>query len=553
MAQEESAQELPAENISQLVEETPPSGPHRGIVAVAAVATLGSLLFGYDTGVISGALPYMHMPDNAGGLHLTALEEGAIGGTLLLGAAIGALLGGVMSDRWGRRHNITMLAIVFLFGALGTAFAPNVWIMYPARVVLGFAVGAASATVPVYLAETAPKRIRGSIVAIDQLMIVTGQLLAFTMNAIINAAQGGPQVNITANNNPDPMGIGTGMTKWEDLLALRIEKGGTLTDEQFRAFVDGLTIDAGNGSSWRLMLLLCSIPAIALWIGIRLMPESGRWFLAKGQIREAIGSLKRVRDPEKDGPLEAEIQEMLLAHKAEQSTPSTKEQFNRVLSTPWLRKLFFVGVFLAICNQLTGVNTVMYYAPKVLEFAGMGTSAAITAQVANGVFSVVGSALGIWLILKFSRRAILITDVTLVGIILLGIAATFHFTIAPAIANGTVPPMWAPILILGLMAVFMLVVQSSNGTVVWTMLGEMFPNDVRGVMNGTAIFFMWIVNGIITFTFPAMMEGLGGGLTYTIYGVINLVVAITLWKIMPETSGKSLEEIEVYMEERYSK
>lgn len=383
-------------------------------------------------------------------------------------------------------------------------------------------------------------------------MIVTGQLLAFTMNAIINAAQGGPQINITANN-PDPMGIGVGMTKWDDVLALKSDKGGTLTDEQFRLFVDNLTIDAGNGSSWRLMLLICSIPAIALWIGIRLMPESGRWYLAKGQIREAIRSLKRVRDPEKDGPLEAEIEEMMLAHRAEMAAPSTGEQFRKVWHTPWLRKLLFIGVFLAISNQLTGVNTVMYYAPKVLEFAGMGTSAAITAQVANGIFSVIGSALGIWLILKFSRRAILITDVTLVGAILLGIAATFHFTIAPAIANGTVPPTWAPILILGLMAVFMLVVQSSNGTVVWTMLGEMFPNDVRGVMNGTAIFFLWIVNGIITFTFPAMMECLGGGLTYTIYGIINLGVAVTLWKIMPETSNKSLEEIEVYMEERYSR
>ena len=114
-------------------------------------------------------------------------EEGAIGGTLLVGAAMGALLGGLMSDRWGRRHNITVLAALFFIGAIGTTIAPNVWVMYPFRVVLGFAVGAASATVPVYLAETAPKRIRGSIVAIDQLMIVTGQLLAFSMNAIINS------------------------------------------------------------------------------------------------------------------------------------------------------------------------------------------------------------------------------------------------------------------------------------------------------------------------------------------------------------------------------
>lgn len=149
------------EDISRMVDETPPSGKHRGIGALAAVATLGSLLFGYDTGVISGALPYLYMPHLAGGLALTPMQEGAIGGTLLIGAAIGAVTGGIMSDRWGRRHNITILAVIFLLGALGATFSPDVFVMYVFRFVLGFAVGAASAAVPVYLAENAPKRIRG--------------------------------------------------------------------------------------------------------------------------------------------------------------------------------------------------------------------------------------------------------------------------------------------------------------------------------------------------------------------------------------------------------
>ena len=130
------------------VEKTPASGPRRGVFAIAAVATLGSLLFGYDTGVISGALPYMHMPFGAHGLGLTSLEAGAISGVLLLGAAFGALFGGIMSDRWGRRHNITLLAILFFFGAVGNALSPNVWVMYIFRAVLGFAVGGASATSP---------------------------------------------------------------------------------------------------------------------------------------------------------------------------------------------------------------------------------------------------------------------------------------------------------------------------------------------------------------------------------------------------------------------
>jgi len=447
------------------------------------------------------------MPFDAKGLQLTSFEEGAIGGTLLVGAALGALLGGLMSDRWGRRHNITVLAFLFFAGALGTTFAPNVWVMYPFRVVLGFAVGAASATVPVYLAETAPKRIRGSIVAIDQLMIVTGQLLAFSMNAIINSLQGGPRITIAE----DPSGhFAPGQYVFDEIAKLQSSKGGPMSANEYHAFLDQLSISAGNGEAWRYMLVLCSIPAVALWIGIRLMPESSRWYLAKERLYDAIGAL------------------------------------------PWLRKLLLVGIFLAVVNQTTGVNTVMYYAPKVLEYAGMSTSASITAQVANGVMSVIGSAIGIWLILKFRRRQVLIGDVIGVGITLLGIAATFQFFIAPHMANHTTPPTWAAYLILGLMSVFMLIVQSSNGTIVWTMMGEIFPANVRGIMNGTAIFCMWTANAIITWTFPPMMETLGGGITYTIYGVLNLVVAVVLFKIMPETKDKSLEEIEVEMEKLYS-
>ena len=554
MTRRATAQEVPLKEITpaamqKAVEVTPPSGRHRGILAIAGVATLGSLLFGYDTGVISGALPYMYMPFDANGLQLTSFEEGAIGGTLLVGAALGALIGGRLSDRYGRRHNITMLALLFLIGALGTTFSPTVWVMYPFRVILGFAVGGASATVPVYLAETAPKRIRGSIVAIDQLMIVTGQLLAFTMNAMINTAKGGPRITIEA----DPSGhVAPGSYSYDALTALQTSKGGTMSAAQFHDFLDQLTIVSGNGEAWRYMLVICSIPAIALWIGIRLMPESSRWYVAKERLYDAIGALKRVRDPRKDGALEDELMEMAEARQHEIAEEAQRRGLGYVWSTPWLRKLLLVGIFLAIVNQTTGVNTVMYYAPKVLEYAGMSTSSSITAQVANGVMSVIGSAIGIWLIMRFRRRQILIADVTGVGVCLLGIAATFQLAIAPHMNAGTTPPSWAAFLILGLMAVFMLIVQSSNGTVVWTMMGEIFPANVRGVMNGTSIFCMWVANAAITWTFPPMMERLGGGLTYTIYGALNLVIAVVLLKIMPETSGRSLEQIEQDMEARYS-
>ena len=539
--------ELSKDKLREMVQETPASGKHRGVIAVAAVATLGSLLFGYDTGVISGALPYMYMPHGAGGMGITPAQEGAIGGILTLGAAFGALFGGRLSDRYGRRHNLIMLAILFLIGALGNTFAPNIWVMYPFRLILGLAVGGASATVPVFLAETAPKRIRGTIVAVDQLMIVVGQLLAFSMNAIINSAHGGPQITVKS----DPSGVvNAGEYSWDALNQIVAKHLGSNDVQAAHDFISNMTISAGNGAAWRWMIVLCSVPAVALWLGMHMMPESSRWHVLQQEVYAAIGSLKRVRDPKKDGDLTEELNEMVEARQSQEH--GKKGTFRDVMNTPWLRKLMFVGIFLAIVNQTTGVNTVMYYALKVLGIAGMGTSAAITAQVANGVMSVVGSAIGLILITKFRRRTILIWDVTLVGILLLGIAVIFQFVIAPHDAAGSVP-VWAGYLVLLMMSLFMLVVQSSNGTVVWTMLGEMFPANVRGIMNGTAIFCMWIMNAIITWTFPPMIAALGGGPTYAMYGVLNLIIAVVLFKIMPETSGRSLDEIETYMEHIYSK
>lgn len=537
---------LDRQELRRVVDETPASGKPRGILAIAVVATLGSVLFGYDTGVISGALPYMYMPAEAGGMHLNAFEEGLVGAILTVGAAFGALIGGRLSDRYGRRHNLLLLAVLFIIGALGNTFAPNIWIMYPFRFILGWAVGGASATVPVFLAETAPKRIRGTIVALDQLMIVTGQLLAFSMNSAIAAYSGGPHITVTS----DPAGLlSPGEHVWDEVVKLQASEFGG-SEAAFREFTANLILADGNGATWRYMIVLCTLPAVALWIGMRLMPESSRWYIAHNRLYDAIGSLKRVRT-DKDDPVHVEIAEMV--EMKQQAEHAKRLSFSDVISTPWLRKLLLVGIFLAIVNQTTGVNTVMYYAPKVLTFAGMGTSAAIGAQVANGVMSVIGSAIGLWLIAKFTRRAILIADVIGVGISLLAIAAVFHFTIAPAIAANAAPPQWAPYTILALMGVFMLIVQSSNGTVVWTMLGEIFPASARGVMNGTAVFCMWMANAGITFVFPKMMESWGGGITYTIFGVMNLLIAVVLWKIMPETANKSMEEIETYVRERYER
>ena len=239
MCSSDLAVEIGRHELDSLVDATPPSGKKRSLGLIALVATLGSLLFGYDTGVISGALPYMYLPTDAHGLALTAAEEGWIGALLALGAAVGASVGGKLSDMYGRRHNISLLAIVFFLGAIGCTVAPSIWILYIFRVILGFAVGGASVTVPVFLGETAPKRIRGTLVAVDQMMIVFGQFVAFSMNAALARMHGGPHVESNGE-----------VIDWTNTVAHQVTSG-------------ALMVDGGNGMTWRYMLIIASLPAIA--------------------------------------------------------------------------------------------------------------------------------------------------------------------------------------------------------------------------------------------------------------------------------------------------
>lgn len=543
-------QDMRYDDLKPIIKDIPASGKHRSIGWVATVATLGSFLFGYDTGVISGALPYMHMPIGAGGLGLNTFEEGLIGGILLIGAAFGSLFGGFMSDRWGRRTNILILAALFIVGAIGNALSPTVWILYPFRFILGWAVGGASATVPVYLSETAPTRIRGTIVAIDQLMIVTGQLMAFSFNAAISVYFGGPHLTTAKALDICGKHIPAGDTKWDVVRMLDKSQGGCLSGEEFHNLIQSMQVSSGNGHAWQLMLFLCTIPAIALWLGMRAMPESPRWLTSVARYYDAIGALKRVREPEKDGDLAAEYAELLEIKRRQAHLK--KGSFFDIFNTPWIRKVFFIGLLLAICNQTTGVNTVMYYAPKVLEYAGMSSSAAIIAQTANGVMSVIGAAAALYFVFRFTRRQILLTCEFSVFAILGLIAIFFAWQIQPLLNTNQAPPTWVPIVILALMGIFMLVVQSANGPVVWTMLGEIFPARVRGIASGTCVFAMWVVNALITFTFPILMEKFGGGITYGLYSILNLIIGIALYLVMPETKHYSIEELEEHLEERYS-
>jgi major inositol transporter-like SP family MFS transporter len=513
-----------------MVQATPPSGKKRSLAALAAVATLGSLLFGYDTGVISGALPYMALPDNAGGLGLGDVETGLIGALLALGAALGAAMGGKLSDHYGRRHNILLLAAVFFIGAMGCTLAPNLWVLYPFRVILGFAVGGAAATVPSYLSETAPSRIRGPLVAIDQFMIVFGQLLAFSVNAVIARSSGGPAAIVL--NDPTGAHAAGASVSW-DILSI----------------IQGLTVSAGNGEAWRWMLLAASVPAIGLWFGMRMMPEASRWHAANLRFLEAIGALKRIRNENKDD-IVGEIDEMVELHR---QAPCEKWCLKKVWSARWTRRILLIGIFLGFFDQLTGINTAMYYLPIILHSAGFSSADSITLNVISGIASVIGAGFGFVLIARFARRTVGIYQETGITVSLFALAAVFAVGITPFMsADGSLDgaPAFAPWLVLIVVSIFVFFKQS--GTVMWVLQAELYPTGVRGSAIGAAVAGVWLMNAVVTFAFPLMITNLGPVWTYVIFGAINVVALVFYIVFVPETKYSSLEELESIFRKKYS-
>ena len=513
------------DRIGRVVDSTDPSGKKVSIGLLALVTTLGGFLFGYDTGVISGALPYMHMPKEAGGLHLTAVEEGLIGALLLLGCAFGSIIFGALSDRIGRRRNLLVLAVVFLIGAVGCSLAPNLALLYLARFVLGLAVGGASATVPVFLAEMAPKNLRGSMVAIDQLMIVTGQFAAFAMNALLAALQGGPEATVA----DDPSGkFAAGETVAWDMLA----------------GINGVTVDGGNGAVWRWMLIVASLPAIGLWFGVRLMPDSARWHMARGEIAAAAAELKRVRSNEQE--VETELREMYTSLRKEKRRKNLS--LRKAMQVKWLRSLVILGVSLAVLQQLTGVNTMMYYAPRVLHAAGLSSEASIILNIFTGLASIIGAVIGIVALRKLPRRTVLLGGQTILTIALLLMTLLFLFGISPYMQDdGTISqdiPNYLPYLAVGVIVIFMIGMQGGPGPVMWVMLSELFPSKIRSSATGVSVFMNWMTNMLVTLLFPVIMDGVGPVFTYGLFVAINVAAWIYYSRHVPETFNSSLEDLE---------
>ncbi len=439
---------------------------------ITIISTFGGLLFGYDTGVINGALPFMSEADQ---LNLTPFTEGLVTSSLLFGAAFGAMFGGRLSDHHGRRKNILYLAILFIFATLGCTFAPSVELMVTFRFILGLAVGGASVTVPAFLAEMSPAENRGRMVTQNELMIVSGQLLAFTFNAIL---------------------------------------GNTLGD---------------TAHVWRYMLVIASLPAVFLWFGMLVVPESPRWLASKGRIGDALRVLQKVRA---EARAQAELKEI---QKSLSDQSQMKKATFKDLNVPWVRRIVFIGLGIAVVQQITGVNSIMYYGTEILKDAGFETRAALIGNIANGVISVVATFVGIWLLGRVGRRPMLITGQigTTIALLLIGI---FSLTMegSPVL----------PYIVLSLTVTFLAFQQGAISPVTWLMLSEIFPQRLRGLGMGVTVFCLWITNFLVGLLFPVLMAGIGLSTTFFVFVGLGIIAIAFVKKYLPETKDRTLEELE---------
>lgn len=456
-------------------------GPwQRRMDVIVVVATFGGLLFGYDTGVLNGALEPMVYE-----LGLTPFTEGLVVSTLLIGAAVGALSGGRLADAIGRRRTMLVLSVIFLVGTAGTVFAPSLEVMLPARFVLGLAVGGASVVVPIYLSELAPTERRGRLGGRNELAIVSGQLAAFVVNAII--ARTWPPASV---DNP-----------------------------------------GGHGGVWRLMLAVCAIPALCLLIGMLRMPESPRWLIARGRYDDALAVLRQVRS---DDRARAEMSEVAALAQTERIARSGGW---RDLSDGWVRRLMLAAVILVIAQQVTGINSVMYYGTQMLKTAGFSEAAAPIMNIFPGVAAVAGSVFCLfYLIDRVPRRTLLISGMVL--------ATTCHACIVAAtivLPDGSPQQAWAVLIFL---ALFVLFQQTTMNVPTWVCLSELFPLRLRGFGMGAAALVLWLATAAVGQAVPLLMDRGGITATYGTFLVLCAVFGFAMYRTLPNTSGVSLEELE---------
>jgi len=418
------------------------------------VAALGGLLFGYDTGVISGAILFIKNQ-----FSLSATMEELVVSSVLVGAVVGATIGGALTGRFGRRKMIILAGIIFTVSAIGTALAPTVSWMIAARVVSGIAIGIASFISPMYIAELVPSKVRGSLVAVNMLAITSGIVVAYLVDYAFSGIHG-----------------------------------------------------------WRYMFGLAAIPSIGLVIGMWHLPDSPRWLISKSKVEQARRILQRARTVSDVSP-------------EKQGAGGMKGLFQPSLKVPMI-----VGLGLAVFQQITGINTVIYYAPTIFKFAGISaTGPAILAGAGLTMVMWLFHVLAIFLLDRVGRRPLLLVGVAgqIVGLAILG--AAFQFQQLASFKSSVA---------IGGLVIYVACFAFGLGPIFWLLISEIYPLKVRGAAMSAVTVTNWALNLVVAVTFLTLVGVLGHAGTFWLYGVIAIGAWVFFYLLVPETKGKTLEQIE---------
>jgi sugar porter (SP) family MFS transporter len=426
----------------------------------AAIAAMAGLLFGFDTGVISGAILFIKEA-----FGLAPFAEELLVSAALIGAVCGCILSGRVTDLIGRKRTILITAAIFILGSFLSAIATSFVALISGRIAIGVAIGVASYSAPLYISEMAPPNLRGGLVTLNQLAITVGILLAYVVDAVF----------------------------------------------------------AGSGN-WRWMFAFGVVPAVALEVGIALLPESPRWLLLHQHKAEGLQVLTRIRDTQ---DIQVEVDDII------EHAKSGSGRFMDLIS-PTVLRVILCGVALAVIQQVTGINTDIYYAPTIFQQAGFHSAlSSILATAGVGLVNVLMTIVSIPLLDKIGRRPLLLASLGGMGVSLVALGLGF--------AMGGVALKWIGVLSL---AIYIASFAIGLGPVFWLLISEIFPLSVRGQAASVATMANWLSNFVVSLTFLSLLKSLGDVWTFLLYAALSLVGLWFCFRFVPETKGVPLERIE---------
>ena len=453
------------------------------LIFLSVVAALGGFLFGYDAAVISGTISQV-----TARFSLDEIQVGWFVGGALIGSIIGVLMAGKLSDRWGRKVTMLVAAVFFSVSGIACAFVGSLEQLVVARILGGIGIGVVSIVSPLYISEVSIAQYRGRLVSLYQLAVTIGFLGAYLTNfQLLHFSQSGAVLN----------------AGWMNLV-----------------FVSEV---------WRGMLGFCSLPAILFFCIIFFIPESPRWLILKGRDERAVRIFRKIYLSEVE--VDTQLQDTKSVVQSE-----TKSDWKFLLQ-PGIFKAVLIGAAIAILGQFMGVNAVLYYGPTIFEEAGLSGGDALFSQVLVGIVNVVTTIIAVFIIDKVGRKKLVYYGVSGMVLSLLLIGFYFHFSESMGLPNSF-------LLFFFLFYVFCCAISIS--AVIFVLLSEMYPTRIRGMAMSIAGFALWIGTYLVGQLTPWMLQNLTPTGTFLLFALMCMPYMLIVWKLIPETTGKSLEEIERY-------